>query len=422
MANKQFSAIVLAAGRGVRMKSSSPKVLNSIGDKPLIGHVLTQLVGLKNIAQIIVVVGYKSEEVKKYVKGNFKGVEFAYQKSALGTAHAVICAKSKIKHQNVLVLCGDTPLITKETLSSFMSTYSKEKVPAALITARVGSENQLGVILRDTEDRVESICEKVDLKNKTHSDEVNSGIYAFNKKALLATLGKIKKNKKKGEYFLTDLINIYYQQGETIIDFSLKNSEEILGINNRIELTTAEGILRKRIINKHIDAGVRVLDPSNTYIASGVSIGKNSVIYPFTFIEKGVTIGSNCLLGPFLRLRKGTDIKDNTQLGNFVEVNRSHVGPAVTMKHFGYLGDTTVEEGVNIGAGAVVANYDGKKKHKTVIKRKSFIGCDTVLVAPVKVGEGAVTGAGSVVTKNVKPKETVAGVPAKCLKKRKTKK
>jgi bifunctional UDP-N-acetylglucosamine pyrophosphorylase/glucosamine-1-phosphate N-acetyltransferase len=414
---KNFTAVVLAAGKGKRMKSSLPKVLHAICGKPLIFYVLKELFSLKkHIKQIIVVVGYQGGEVEKQVKKYFTNVSFVYQDELLGTANAVASVKNKVQHENTLVLCADVPLITRKTLLSFISSFLKKKVDAALITAHMDNENELGRIIRDNKGNISAIREKIELGKNNTNTEINSGIYAFKSTRLFNNLRKIKKNKKKGEYFLTDIIEILYTKAIKIGDYLLRDNEEILGINNQNDLYFAEQILRQKIIEKFIERGVRIIDPRNTYFDEGVKIGRNTIIYPFTFIEKDVIIGRNCVLGPFIRLREGTIIKNNTHLGNFIEVNRSKVGCGVRMKHFGYLGDTTVEDNANIGAGTVVANFDGKKKHKTHVGKGAFIGSDTVLVAPVKVGKGAASGAGSVVTRDVEPYTVVVGVPARTLK------
>ncbi|MBU1122930.1 MAG: NTP transferase domain-containing protein [Candidatus Omnitrophota bacterium] len=417
---KQFTAIVLAAGKGKRMKSSLPKVLHGLGGYSLIHHVLHQLEGVKKyVKQIVVVLGYEGNAIEKEVSKRFTNIDFVYQKDLSGTASAVKCALPRVKHKNVLVLCADAPLIQKSTLILFISKYLRNSVSAALISAQMKGDNQLGRIIRDCKGDIKAIKEKSEYSVACNDKEVNSGIYCFLGDKLFKSLERIARNNKKGEYFLTDVIEILYKAGDKIGSYLLADSNEILGINTQKDILFAEQILRERIVNAFIEKGVKIVDWRNTYIETGVKIGKNTVIYPFTFIEKDVIIGNNCVLGPFLRLRSGTKIKKNTQLGNFIEINRSALGQGVTMKHLGYLGDADIKDNVNIGAGTVVANYDGKKKNKTVIGKGAFIGCDTVLVAPVKVGGGAITGAGSVIIHDVEPNSVVIGVPAKVLKRKK---
>ncbi len=419
MRNANFTAIVLAAGKGVRMKSDIPKVLHALGAKPLIGYVLEQLKSIKNIKQVIVVTGYEAKSVESYVKKKFKNIEFVRQRQLLGTADAVKCAEEKVKYENVLILCADAPLITRETILSFLESYENEKLTASLISAYIDKKNDLGRIIRDSYGGVKSICEASDLRKhmnlKISLKEVNSGIYAFECRALFENLKYIKKNENKGEYYFTDLIEILYNNGIKIGSYVLSDSDEILGINSPKELSLAERIINKRALECFMSSGVRIMDPQSTFIGENVKIGKNTLIYPFTFIERNVIIGVRCQVGPFAHLREGTRISDDTAVGNFAEICRSRVGKNTRIKHFSYIGDTTIGDNVNIGAGTVVANYNGKTKNKTIIEKGAFIGSDSILVAPVKIGKSAKTGAGSVVLKNVKAKETVVGVPAKAL-------
>ncbi|MFA5008713.1 MAG: NTP transferase domain-containing protein [Candidatus Omnitrophota bacterium] len=418
---KNFTAIVLAAGRGVRMKSHLPKVLNELRGKPLIGHVLEQVKSIKAIKQVVVVTGYKASLVESFARKNFNGIVFARQRKLQGTADAVKAAQDKIKYDNVLILCADAPLVTKETLLSFISSYEKQRTKCAVISACVDGNNELGRIIRDENGAIKAICEKQDLAKyfcvNQNLREANSGLYAFDKSTLLENLGEIKKNEKKREYFFTDIIEILYKKDVPTSSYLLEDNSEILGINSQKELAAAELILNKRAVDSFIEQGVTIMDAQTTFIKDNVKIGKNTLIYPFTFIENDVIIGSHCCLGPFIHLRQGTRIKDYVALGNFVEICRSKVGKKTRIKHFSYTGDATIGEDVNIGAGTVVANYDGKNKNKTIIGNKAFIGSDSVLVAPLNIGNHAVTGAGSVVRRNVKPKTVVAGVPAKFLKK-----
>jgi len=415
---KEFSVIVLAAGKGKRMYSNIPKVLHKICGMPMIYYPIKTLISLKHyIKQIIVVVGYKSEDIKKNLDEFFpkENIEFAYQKELLGTADAVKVALEKIKFENVLILCADTPLLKKDTLLYFIKDYLEGNSVCSIITSKLSYPNQLGKIIRDDNQEIMGIEEQLDSKKR--DIEVNSGIYIFNKEVLEDNLKKIQIKPKKKEYFLTDIISIIYREGFKIRSFSSTEPEEIFGINTRDDLIFAENIIRRRLINQFINNGVYFLDKDSVFIQEGVKIGKDTVIYPFTFIEKNVIIGKNCSIGPFIHIREGTRISSNTQVGNFLELVRCKIGKNVKAKHFGYLGDTVIKDNVNIGAGTVTANFDGKKKNKTIIDKEAFIGSDTILVAPVKIGKKSLTGAGSVVTKNVKPNTVVAGVPAKFLKK-----
>ncbi len=430
MSTNKITAIVLAAGKGKRMKNPLPKVLKEACGQPLIYYVLKQFCQIRVIGQIIIVVGYKGnlaeEEIKNICKKELKSlsgkIKFVRQSQMLGTADAVKAALGKIKHEEVLVTCGDNPLIKAKTLSSFISYSRRKRLDCSILTSFLDKKNQLGTIIYDHQGKIKAIKEKISKrklgKNSQTSGEANSGTYYFAKKGLSENINKIKKNKQKKEYFLTDIVEIFYNQAKRIESYSSQDPSEIAGINNLFELQFAEETIRIRIINRLTEKGVIIVNPQMTVIQESVKVGKNTLIYPFTFIEKDVIIGSNCFVGPFVHIRKGTRIKNKVRVGNFLEINRTNLGKGVTAKHFGYLGDSVVSDGVNIGAGAVVANYDGKNKHRTYLKKGSFIGCDTVLVAPVVVGKNAKTGAGSVVTKNVGENQTVAGVPARPLNKR----
>lgn len=418
------TAIVLAAGKGKRMKGVSPKVLREACGQPLIYYVLRELSRVKNIKQIIIVIGYRADQVKDAVNKicafelqNLSGkVYFVRQHKMLGTADAVKVCLRKIKFRKVLVTCGDNPLIRSKTIASFLYSAAKKRLDCSILTSSFEGKNQLGRVFFNREGKPIAIKESGLQQGFTQKEQVvNSGTYYFRKDILLKYIGKIKQNQRKNEYFLTDIIEILQEQGKKIDSCRLKDPLEALGINNPNELCFAQEIIRKRIISRLIEKGVNIVSAQNTIIQEPVRIGKNTTIYPFTFIDKGVIIGSNCLIGPFIHLRGRTQVKDSVQLGNFLEVNRSQIGQKTKVKHFGYLGDTFIADSVNVGAGAVVANYDGKRKHKTHIRKNAFIGCDTVLVAPVTVGENAATGAGAVVVKNVGKNKVVAGIPARFL-------
>ncbi len=423
------TAVILAAGKGKRMRNPLPKVLRQVCGQPLIYYILRELSRIRSVGQIIIVVGYKEELVKEKVNcicsdelsSLFGKIKFVYQPKTLGTANAVGVALGKIKFKEVLVTCGDNPLIRSNTISSFLSFSRRNNLDCCVLTSFLKRENQLGVVLCGQDGKPKAIKEKVSIAGKSGKENIdkkqlNGGMYYFTKRNLLQNLNKIKQNKKKKEYFLTDIVEILSKQGKNIESYLIKDSVQIMGVNSSDELEIAEETIRRRIIRALVERGVSVFHPQTIIIQESVKIGRNTTIYPFTFIEKGVIIGSNCSVGPFVHIRGGTKIKKNTQVGNFLEINRTTLGEGVRAKHFGYIGDASVSDGVNIGAGVVVANYDGKDKNKTFIKKNALIGSDTVLVAPVTVGKGVVTGAGSVVVKNVKDNQVVAGIPAKFLK------
>ena len=419
---KKLNAVILAAGEGTRMKSNLPKILHKLGSKPMLGHVMdnVQDAGIK---KFFVITGYKSEMVEKYVGKKAKCLQ---QKKLLGTADAVwqLNKESLVKDKDarLLVIYGDTPLITSETIKNLLKKHSASNAACTLLTVKVKDPTGYGRIVRNNTGAVISIIEENDADVYQKAiEEVNVGVYVFNTVELFDAIKKIKPNNKKKEYYLTDVIEAFRKKNLPIESVETLDIDEILGVNSRFSLTEAYELFRYRILEDIIAQGVTVVDPSTTFIDEGVTIGKDTVIYPFTVIEKDVVIGPDCTIGPFCRIRSGSDISKGAAIGNFVELNRSEVGKGAKIKHQSYIGDTKVGDKVNIGAGTIVANYDGKNKNKTCIDTGAFIGSGTILVAPVKIGKSAVTGAGAVVTKNknVPNNAVVVGIPAKQIKKKK---
>lgn len=415
---KDFISIILAAGEGTRMKSSLPKVLHNICGRPMIDYVIDAAKSLR-LKKIFTVVNKQQDEVAQYLINN-KSVKIVIQKKALGTGDALKSCKSILgkSKSNVLVVCADTPLIKEETLQALVAQHKEKHSSCTILTAFLDNPYGLGRILRDQFSKVSRIIEENDATlSQKQTREVNSGIYCFQSHDLVQALNQVEMNEKRKEYYLTDVIEILYQMNKRIETYVCSSAVEAFGINSRLDLSKANEVMRLRIIEELLDEGVAVIDPKTTYIDCGASIGKETTVYPFTYIESGVKIGDNCSIGPFCHLRGGSVIKDGAKVGNFTEMVRSSVGEDTLFKHFGYLGDTTVGKKVNIGAGTVIANFDGEQKMSTVIKDESFIGCDTIIVAPAKIGKGVVTGAGSVITKssNIKDNSVVVGVPARPL-------
>jgi bifunctional UDP-N-acetylglucosamine pyrophosphorylase/glucosamine-1-phosphate N-acetyltransferase len=412
---KNIAVVILAAGKSTRMKSETPKVLHRICGRPMLEYVLDLVRGLK-AKKVVAVLGYKHEEVRKYLG---PGVTAVVQKKLLGTADALKCALGSLKgfKGTVLVLYGDTPLLQKETVSKLLKYHVENNVDATLLTGQLEKPEGYGRILRD---KYSGICGIVEEKDADDFDkaikEINTGIVCFNKDKLVEALKHVKADNRKKEFYLTDTIRILYASGALVEAIKISDINEALGINNRSELAKANAIMQARINQKYMLDGVSIVDPGSTFISWGTKIGKDSVIYPFTVIEKDVNIGKYCSVGPFAHLREGTRLADDTLIGNFIEITRSSIGPKTIVKHFSYIGDTQVGKLANIGAGTVVANFDGKNKHRTKIADGAFIGSDTILVAPVAVGKGARTGAGSVIIRDVPDKTTVVGVPARVLK------
>lgn len=411
--------IILAAGKGTRMKSDIPKVLHEVGGQPILKYVLDAVRKLGSL--IYVIIGHQGEEVKKILDG--RKIIAVKQKRLLGTADAIRRAQRGFKNYrgDVLIVCADTPLLREATLRSFVKAHQQTKAVCTVLTTIVDSPQGYGRIIRDTNDRVTAIREEKDASDQERRvKEINAGVYCVRSQELFETLERVKLNKIKKEFYLTDIIENFVKKNLKVEAVQTRDSLEGLGINTREDLSMAARVLRQRILKKLMEEGVTIVDPAATFIDVDVKIGKDTVIRPFSYIERGVQIGRRCKIGPFARLRPGTIIADDVEIGNFTEVSRTKMGARSLMKHFSFLGDTAVGKEVNIGAGTVTANFDGKNKNKTIIADHAFIGSDSVLIAPVKVGKRAVVGAGSVVTKGkVIPAGAVAlGVPARIIRTR----
>ncbi len=415
--HKNVAAIILAAGRGERMKSDTPKVLHPICGRPMLGYVLDLVRDLK-FEKVIVVLGHQHEAVRKFIK---PGIKVVLQKRLLGTADAVKVAQTALGNfkGTCLVLYADNPLLKKETIKKLLQHHRENNLDATLLTAKLKKPQGYGRILRDKYSSICGIREEKDANDyEKDIKEINTGIICFNKDRLCAGLKYIRPNNRKHEYYLTDIIGTFYKKGYAIDGVATADIDEVLGINSRKDLARANKIMQRRINEELMQEGTSIIDPDSTFISYGAKIGRDSVIYPFTVIESNVKIGKRCLVGPFAHLREGTVIEDDVVVGNFLEIVRSRISSKTIAKHFAYLGDSRIGRQVNIGAGTVTANFDGRKKNITLIKDRAFIGSDTVLVAPVKIGKGAVTGAGAVVVKNtfVPDGAKVVGVPAKPIK------
>jgi bifunctional UDP-N-acetylglucosamine pyrophosphorylase / glucosamine-1-phosphate N-acetyltransferase len=413
------AAIILAAGEGTRMSSDIPKVLHAVCGKSMIRHVIDAM-NSAGINDIIVVVGHKSELVEQ----ELKGIRCVKQEKLLGTADAVLKAKDIILKDpditSVLISYGDVPLLTPDTLKRIVEVRISAESGCALLTSILKNPTGYGRIIRDNNEKIVKIIEETEASiYEKVIEEINVGVYCFKTDILFDVLADIRPDNKKKEYYLTDAVDIMAKKGIKINSVTTEDLEEFQGVNTRQDLAKAEKVMLGRILDSFMREGVTIRDPANTYIEKGAEIGKDTIIYPYTFIEKDVKIGRKCAIGPFARLRHGALIEDEAEIGNFAEIVRSRIGKRSKVKHQCYIGDTSIGENVNIGAGTIVANYDGKDKHKTVIEDNAFIGTGSILIAPVKIGKGAVTGAGSVVTKNkdVPPGTVVTGIPAKILKK-----
>ncbi len=412
-----LAVIILAAGKSTRMKSELPKVLHPLCGRPMLGYVLDLVSSLKP-SRAVAVLGYKQELVRKFIPA---GVKIAIQKKLVGTADAVAAGLAKLKgfKGTVLILYGDNPLLKKETLKKLLDYHCENSVDVTLLTAQTEKPAGYGRIIRDQYFSICGIVEEKDADEvQKEIKEINTGIMAFKKDKLEANLKLIRPNNRKKEYYLTDIIGIFAKKKYLVDGVKVKDPAQAQGINTRSELAKANSLVQKTINDKFMQEGVTLVDPATAFINFGTKIGKDTVIYPFTVIERDVKIGKRCFVGPFAHLREGTSLKDDVTAGNFIEMVRSRIGSKTFVKHFSYLGDSSVGSAVNIGAGTVTANFDGKNKHNTVIENNVNIGSDTVIVAPARIGNSAVTGAGTVVTKNIPVRTVVVGVPARILRKR----
>lgn len=414
-----MQAIVLAAGKGTRMRSAVPKVLHPILGKALIDYVLETLAGA-GIKKPVVVVGSEAGKVRSHVGARARCV---LQREQKGTGHAVLAAEKAVGsgERDVLIWPGDMPLIQLSTLKALLHRHRKGGFEASVLSAVKADPSGYGRILR-AGGSFYGIREELDATAaQKRIQEVNTGIYVFRRSRLFPVLKRLKPDNKKKEVYLTDTIERLSGKGASIEAFPLTGSREGQGINSREDLALAIKEMNKRHIRRLQQKGVTVVAPEQTFIAADVQIGQDTTIHPWTYIERHVKIGRNCEIGPFAKIRSGTVIRDGSEIGSFVEVTRSRIGRKVFAKHLTYLGDAVIGDETNIGAGTVTANFDGKKKHRTRIGKKVLVGSDTVFVAPVTVADEARTGAGAVVTSGSKVKkgDVVAGVPARSLRHRK---
>jgi bifunctional UDP-N-acetylglucosamine pyrophosphorylase / glucosamine-1-phosphate N-acetyltransferase len=448
--DQPLEIVILAAGLGTRMKSGRAKVLHELDGLPLITYVCRTAQSLSP-KRIHVVVGHQASEVERAVQTEAGDLaEFVTQTEQRGTGDAVMAAQTKLENSDsvVLVLSGDVPLIRPDTLKNFISQHRASGAACSILSVRLENPTGYGRIVRDENERFVRIVEQKDSTSEEQKlKEVNSGIYCFASRQLFAALNRVKPSNKQGEYYLTDVPQILLSDGETVNVYLHGDAREVSGINTRAELAEFENLLRRGTIRKlMMDAGVTFLDPSHAYISAQSQVGRDCVIYPGVSIEGKSLIGegcqirsgtritnsrlgngvvvkdhcviidseieSNCSVGPFAHLRMNALLEEDCVVGNFVEVKKSRLGRGSKSMHLTYLGDATVGERTNIGAGTVTCNYDGKDKHPTIIEDDVRIGSDTMLVAPVTVGRGSVTAAGSVITEDVPPDTLVAGVPA----------
>ena len=451
---KPINVLILAAGLGTRMKSGIAKVLHCLDGRPLINHVCATAAALAP-EKIYVVIGHQGEDVKKAVLQELETTEaeFVWQREQLGTGDAVNSARVFLADSDstLVVLSGDVPMIKHQTLAALIQQHHHHRGKGAactILTVKMSNPAGYGRIIRDDAGLFEKIVEQKDATDDERKvNEINAGIYCFDSKKLFAALARVRNDNAQGEYYLTDVPALLREDGEDVAMYLHAATSEIEGVNDRRQLAGLEAEIRKRTIERLMGDGVTFIDTENAYVSERAKIGRDTTIYPGVVIEGRTEIGDgcvirsgtritdskighgvmilencvvtdseiagNCTVGPMAHLRGNAVMEAGAKVGNFVEMKKTRLGPGSKASHLTYLGDATIGEKTNIGAGTITCNYDGKNKHETHIGDNVRIGSDTMLVAPIKVGDGAVTGAGSVVIKDVADNTLVAGVPAK---------
>lgn len=436
---KRAAAVILAAGKGKRMHSSRPKVLHELAGKPLVQYVAEAALAA-GLAPVVVVIGHGGEEVQGALG---EGFLYAWQKEQLGTGHAVMQAMEVLppEVEQVVVLAGDVPLLTATTVQGLVEEFTKAQAKGAVLTACLADPSGYGRVVRQGDRLVARIVEHGDASPEELAiQEVNSGIYCFERAALAECLQALRPDNVQGEYYLTDVVQLMGRRDWPVVAYRVEDPQEIMGINNRVQLAEAESIMRRRLNTKLMLAGVTMIDPSTTYIDAGVEIGQDTVIHPFTILRGKTRIGRGCTvgpqvnlrdttlgdeveirytvaeeakigdqakIGPFAYLRPGTVLGRGVKVGDFVEIKESFIDEGSKVPHLTYIGDAVIGKSVNVGAGTITCNYDGQQKHQTVIEDGVFIGSNSNLVAPIKIGANAYVAAGSTLTSDV-PAESLA--------------
>ena len=451
------AVVILAAGAGKRFKSELPKVLHRAAGLPLVHHVLNAAHSVAEVGRVLLVVGNGAEEVSAYARDHFPDTVFVAQTELLGTGDAVARCRDELSgfDGTVLVLSGDSPLVTPDTLHRMLDVHRRSGSAATVLTAVVPNPTGYGRILRDAAGDVIDVVEEKDASEEHRKvDEVSSGIWCFEPVSLFDALTRIDNDNAQGEYYLPQAALVIARDGGGLGSVSTPDPAEIEGVNDRLQLAAAAKVLWRRKVADLAASGVTVEDPDTLYVDVGVQVGKNSVLRPLTFLEGETRVGEDCLIGPstrlvdtvvedgaevtfavvkeshvgpgasvgpFASLRPGTRMEAGSKVGTFVETKKSTIGEGSKVPHLSYIGDAQIGKKVNLAAGTITANYDteSKVKSSTVVEDGAFTGSDTTLIAPVRIGRNAGTGAGSVVTKDVEDGQIVAGVPARPFRKRK---
>ncbi|RIN56987.1 bifunctional UDP-N-acetylglucosamine diphosphorylase/glucosamine-1-phosphate N-acetyltransferase GlmU [Staphylococcus simulans] len=435
----QRYAVVLAAGKGTRMKSKLYKVLHKVAGKSMIEHVVDS-VKQAGTDEIVTIVGHGAESVKETLGSQSS---YSFQEEQLGTAHAVKMAADELKGKEgtTLVVCGDTPLITPETLKALADYHEAQQAGVTVLSATADNPFGYGRIVRDQDGRLAKIVEQKDATEAEREiDEISTGIFAFDNVLLFELLEKVKNDNAQGEYYLPDVITLALEAGKIADAYRTDDFDEIMGVNDRVALSKAEAAYRERVNEYHMRNGVTLIDPALTYIEADVQIGMDTIIEPGVHLGKGTvigedtvigqysdvnnstignrttikqsvvndaTVGDDTTVGPFAQLRPNAHLCNEVKVGNFVEVKKAELKDGAKVSHLSYIGDAEIGERTNVGCGSITVNYDGKNKFKTIIGKDSFIGCNTNLVAPVTVGDGVLIAAGSTITDDI-PNDSLA--------------
>lgn len=435
----QRYAVVLAAGKGTRMKSKLYKVLHKVAGKSMIEHVVDS-VKQAGTDEIVTIVGHGAESVKETLGSQSS---YSFQEEQLGTAHAVKMAADELKGKEgtTLVVCGDTPLITPETLKALADYHEAQQAGVTVLSATADNPFGYGRIVRDQDGRLAKIVEQKDATEAERQiDEISTGIFAFDNVLLFELLEKVKNDNAQGEYYLPDVITLALEAGKIADAYRTDDFDEIMGVNDRVALSKAEAAYRERVNEYHMRNGVTLIDPASTYIEADVQIGMDTIIEPGVHLGKGTvigedtvigqysdvnnstignrttikqsvvndaTVGDDTTVGPFAQLRPNAHLGNEVKVGNFVEVKKAELKDGAKVSHLSYIGDAEIGERTNVGCGSITVNYDGKNKFKTIIGKDSFIGCNTNLVAPVTVGDGVLIAAGSTITDDI-PNDSLA--------------
>ncbi|MDR7418811.1 MAG: bifunctional UDP-N-acetylglucosamine diphosphorylase/glucosamine-1-phosphate N-acetyltransferase GlmU [Armatimonadota bacterium] len=443
----EIEAVVLAAGKGKRMLSALPKVLHTICGRPMIAYVIETLAAV-GVTSPIIVIGHGGDHVRAALGD---GPRYAVQAEQLGTGHAVMQAVPFLEGHSgtVLIVYGDVPFLRAETIETLLGHHRHQGAAATILTDLRDDPSGYGRVIRDSRGNVRRIVEETDASAEERQvREINAGMYAFEAGALREALRRLQPANAQGEYYLTDVIHHLLADGHTVAAVVAGSRQEAAGINSRTELAEAEAMMRAGLLEALMRGGVTVIDPAHTYVHAGVRVGRDTIIKPGTFLEGRTTVGEACVLGPnarlrdaqvgdrvtivdstveastvdegatigpYSRLRPGARIGRYVEIGNYAEIKNTTIGDRTKVHHMSYLGDASIGADVNIGAGTITCNFDGRAKHRTVIEDRAFIGSDTMLIAPVVIGEGAVTGAGSVVKRDVPPGGVAVGIPARVI-------